>query len=210
CVRVSPPHSGQPANPMHKQFITAQQLLDDAQELALRVIESGYRPDLIAGVWRGGAGVAGAGDGVFDFAGLACEHCPISARSYTGVGRHGEVEVSGLELLKDKLGAGRKVLIVDDVFDTGRSLYRLMRELHALTAGQPPQVKLAVPWFKPARNETPIEPDWYLHTPDDWLVFPHELADLSDGDLRHGKSGPLPLRERLLALRRERLEVSAG
>lgn len=194
---------------MHKRFITAQQLLEDSQELALRVIESGFRPALVAGVWRGGAPVAVAVHEVFEFAGLECEHCPISTRSYTGIARHGEVEVRGLDFLKDRLGTGRSLLIVDDVFDSGRSLWQVLRELREVFQDDPPVVKLAVPWYKPTHNETPIRPDWFLRTTADWLVFPHELAGLDDAEIRQGKAEAQGLRERLLALRAQQPSSAA-
>jgi len=40
-----------------KQYISAQQLLDDSFNLAIKVLKSDYRPNFIAGVWRGGAPV---------------------------------------------------------------------------------------------------------------------------------------------------------
>jgi len=41
---------------MNKVFISAQQLLEDSFKLAVQVYESGFRPDYIVGVWRGGYG----------------------------------------------------------------------------------------------------------------------------------------------------------
>ncbi len=40
-----------------KRFITAQELLDDSFRLGLAIVESGYQPNYIVGVWRGGAPV---------------------------------------------------------------------------------------------------------------------------------------------------------
>ncbi|WP_369820677.1 phosphoribosyltransferase, partial [Oleiphilus sp. HI0125] len=42
---------------MEKTFISAQQLLEDSFKLAIQIYESGFRPDYIVGVWRGGAPV---------------------------------------------------------------------------------------------------------------------------------------------------------
>ena len=42
---------------MSKRYIQAQQLLEDSYQLAWQVFESGYRPNYIVGVWRGGAPV---------------------------------------------------------------------------------------------------------------------------------------------------------
>ena len=40
---------------MSKRYIQAQQLLEDSFKLAWQIFESGYRPNYIVGVWRGGA-----------------------------------------------------------------------------------------------------------------------------------------------------------
>lgn len=40
---------------MEKRYIQAQQLLEDSYRLAWTIFESGYRPNYIVGVWRGGA-----------------------------------------------------------------------------------------------------------------------------------------------------------
>jgi hypothetical protein len=40
---------------MKKRYIDASQLLQDSFELALKVFQSGFRPNYIVGVWRGGA-----------------------------------------------------------------------------------------------------------------------------------------------------------
>ena len=40
---------------MEKHFISAKQLLEDSFKLAWKIYQSGYRPNYIVGVWRGGA-----------------------------------------------------------------------------------------------------------------------------------------------------------
>ena len=42
-----------------------------------------------------------------------------------------------------------------------------------------PTIKVATPYFKPNKNKTNREPDYYLHKTDKWLVFPHELEGLT-------------------------------
>jgi hypothetical protein len=48
----------------------------------------------------------------------------------------------------------------------------------------PTDIRVAVPWFKPSRNETDIVPDCYEHETAEWLVFPHELDALTPEELR--------------------------
>jgi hypothetical protein len=43
---------------------------------------------------------------------------------------------------------------------------------------------MAVPWYKPMRNETDLVPDYYLHETSEWLVFPHELDALTPDEMK--------------------------
>ena len=52
---------------MKKHYIQAGQLLEDSYKLAWEIFESGFRPDFIIGVWRGGAPVGIAVQEFLDF-----------------------------------------------------------------------------------------------------------------------------------------------
>src|SRR5690554_7304431 len=107
---------------MKKTYITAQQLLDDSLHLAARVLDSDFRPDLIIGIWRGGSPVGIAVQEVLAFVGVKSDHFAIRAASYKGIGKPGEVVIDGLEYVAKQLPARPNILLVDDVYDTGRSL----------------------------------------------------------------------------------------
>ena len=47
-----------------------------------------------------------------------------------------------------------------------------------------PDCRIATVYYKPARNETDIEPDYAVIETDDWIVFPHELEGLSPTEIR--------------------------
>ena len=47
-----------------------------------------------------------------------------------------------------------------------------------------PEIRVATAYFKPDRNETGKEPDYFLHKNNDWIVFPHELEGLSLDELK--------------------------
>lgn len=185
---------------MSKQYISAEQLLRDSCELALRIAESGYRPTLLAGIWRGGTPVAIAVHEVLDFLGFGCDHIAIRTSSYAGTEQQAHVAVHGLEYLYRRLGPDDRLLLVDDVHDTGLSIDQVLNELQAHFGTQAPEIRVAVPWFKPAHSRTRQHPDYYLHTTADWLVFPHELRGLSDTEIM-GKHGLQDLSARLLRLR---------
>jgi hypothetical protein len=51
----------------------------------------------------------------------------------------------------------------------------------------PEDMRVAVPWYKPSRNETDIEPDYFIRETAEWLVFPHELDALTPDELRQAR-----------------------
>jgi hypothetical protein len=71
---------------MEKRYIQAQQLLEDSFGLAWEVFESGYRPNYIVGVWRGGAPIGIAVQEFLDVLGIESDHIAIRTSSYTGIG----------------------------------------------------------------------------------------------------------------------------
>lgn len=183
---------------MQKTYITAQQLLDDSLELAALVLDSGFRPDLIIGIWRGGTPVGIALQEVLAFAGLDSDHFAIRTASYAGIGERSGVVIDGLEYVTRQLTERPDILLVDDVYDTGLSLQAVKNRLLQLSGEQQPDIRLATPWYKPGNNRTGVVPDYHLHATDDWLVFPHELIGLSAAEIRDGKPGIDTVRERLL------------
>ena len=187
---------------MDKQYITANRLLENSIELAFRIIDSGFRPDLIVGIWRGGTPVGIAVQEVMDYVGINSDHFSIRTSSYTNIGQRTTVKVHGLEYLERHLTSNDKLLLVDDVFDTGLSIDSVLRELNQFYKDSPPECKVATPYFKPANNETDRVPDFYLYETDKWLVFPHELAGLTDREIIENKPLPDHLKERLLFLQR--------
>ncbi len=183
---------------MQKIFLSADQLLDDAFTLGFRVIDSGYRPDFVLAVWRGGTPVAVAIQELLAWRGIANDHMSIRSRHYSGIdSRLPSVRVDGLEPVLATLKPENRVLIVDDVFDTGLSIRQIVTEIEAAYHGPSPEIRVATPWFKPDHNKTDREPDFYLHTTSDWLVFPHELAGLDNGEILAHKPGLTSLKQRL-------------
>ena len=98
------------------------------------------------------------------------------------------MKIYGLESFLELSKSGQRILLVDDVFDTGRTIEALVQSLEAKSSQKFADLKIAVPWYKPKRNTTNRNPDYYLHTTDDWLVFPHEIKGLSNKELRENKA----------------------
>lgn len=173
---------------MRKFFISPQQLLEDSFRLAWQVFESGFRPDHVVGIWRGGAPVGIAVHELLDLLGVHCDHSAIRTASYAGIGeRDDQIRVEGLEILASRLHAVQGLLLVDDVHDSGLSIERVVEELHRLCGKHSPEIRIATPYFKPGSNRTGRTPDFYLYETTDWLVFPHELRGLSVEELRTHK-----------------------
>ena len=174
---------------MDKIFIGADELLRDSFLLAEQIYQSGFRPDFIVGVWRGGAPVGIAVQEYFEFAGVSTDHIAIRTSSYVGIGQASSVvRVHGLHYLVENIRAGHQLLIVDDVFDSGRSVEAIFRELQQKSGdNMPGVVRVACPWYKPEKNVTAIVPDFFVLETNKWLVFPHELAGLTADEIRSGK-----------------------
>jgi hypoxanthine phosphoribosyltransferase len=171
-----------------KRFITAQELLDDSFRLGQLIYESGYRPNYIVGVWRGGAPVGIAVQELLDYRGVETDHIAIRTSSYSGIeNRDRHVRVHGLNYIVKQADAEDSLLLVDDVFDTGLSIQQVIRDLRQECRKNMPDIKVATPFFKPDNNRTDIKPDFYLHETDAWLVFPHELQGLSAEELGQHK-----------------------
>src|SRR5690606_7249424 len=174
---------------MKKLYLSANQLLDDGFELGFRILDSGFRPDLLLAIWRGGTPVAVAIQELFSYHQLPHHHFPIRTRHYSGIdSRHDEVVVEGLDAALAGIEAPRRILIVDDVHDTGLSIDRVIAELDTHFAAAPPDIRVATPYFKPGRNRTRRIPDYYLYATEQWIVFPHELVGLDAAEIIANKT----------------------
>ena len=165
---------------MDKLFIQADELLRDSFKLAWQVYESGYRPNYIIGVWRGGAPIGIAVQEFLDVLGVPSDHIAIRTSHYKGIDeRDSQVQVYGLNYIIKQVESEDSLLIVDDVHDTGISIQKIILDLQAACKKNTPEIKVATPYFKPKKNQTDRKPDYYIHETEKWLVFPHELEGLS-------------------------------
>jgi hypoxanthine phosphoribosyltransferase len=89
---------------------------------------------------------------------------------YTGIDETLEVPLF-LQFPSDPLVHGKRLLVVDDVWDSGRTIAAVKARL--LAAGAIPEV--AVLHFKPARSRVPGQPDYFVEQTDEWIVYPWDL-----------------------------------
>ena len=89
---------------IEKTFISASELLRDSFMLGRKIIESGFRPDFIVGVWRGGTPVGIAVQELLEYAGISTDHVAIRTSYYRGIADTSDaVQVHGLGYLIRKL-----------------------------------------------------------------------------------------------------------
>lgn len=170
---------------MEKKYLDAQTLLEDSCRLAADIFTSGFRPTFIIAVWRGGAPIGLAVQEYLSYTGVETDHIAIRTSSYRNIDqRTREVAVYGLSYLVKNLTWDDRLLIVDDVFDTGHTIKAIVTQLQdKLRRNMPADVRIAVPYYKPSRSETDIVPDYYLYETADWLKYPHSLEGLSKADI---------------------------
>lgn len=164
-----------------KLYLDAQALLDDSFRLAADIHESGFRPSFIIAVWRGGAPIGLAVQEFLSAVGVQSDHIAIRTSSYQSIDqRSREVAVHGLSYLIKNLTFEDRLLIVDDVFDTGHTIAAIIKQLQIkLRRNMPEDVRIAVPYYKPTRNQTDLVPDYVVHETAQWLKYPHSLEGLT-------------------------------
>lgn len=164
-----------------KSYLSANEFLSDVWRLAAGIVGSGWRPDLLVALWRGGAPV---GVGVHEFmksVGWDVRHIAVKCSSYSGIGENcGDVSFECCEEVLGSIREGERVLVVDDVFDTGKTAAAVKRRLEAAGA----QMRIATVYWKPGNNVTDLKPDYFVKScSDGWIVFPHEIEGLSEEEI---------------------------
>ena len=165
---------------MQKTYISADQQCRDSFAFARKIWDTGYRPDLLIGLWRGGTPIAISVHEFFVYRGHPCANLPVKCSSYAGMSQTSSFSIDLPEKFNSFLAPGRKILVVDDVFDSGQTAAKLK----TLLSGAGCEPRIATLYYKPANNKTDIVPDFYLHATDEWIVFPHELEGLTLDEIR--------------------------
>lgn len=134
---------------------------DASRFLAVDVLASGFLPDFVIAVARGGLLLAGA----LAYA-LGVKNCgSLNVEFYTGVGTRLPMPVVLPPLLDRESLEGQRVLLADDVSDSGRTLALVVELLQAAGA----EVRSVVLYTKPG---TVHEPDYSWHRTSRWIAFP--------------------------------------
>src|SRR4249920_3431780 len=91
---------------VEKIYVTAGSLLQDSFRLAAKIHRSGFVPDFIVGIWRGGTPVGIAIQEYFEFVGLKADHIAVRTSAYVGIGQRSKtIRVHGLHYIIDEANA---------------------------------------------------------------------------------------------------------
>lgn len=180
---------------MDKLYVDEESLLLDAYRLGASVYQSDFRPSFIVGLWRGGSTVGIAVQECLQHLGVHTDHISIRT-SYRGMHRYdqmvdgaeSEIRVHGTHYLWENLNAEDGLLIVDDVYSTGLNVQAVLARLSLRARlNMPGDIRVAVPYYKPARNRTDRVPDYFVHSTDQWLVLPYEVNGLEREEIDQHK-----------------------
>ncbi len=184
-----------------KDFVEYDQVRNNSLKLAHRIHEDGFIPDVIYVLLRGGAYI---GNVISEYFKIVRRderpvfYAAVVARSYTDIHKRSRVMIDGWTYKPEYLRNGDKVLLVDDIYDSGRTMNYLAEVI--MDHGIPREdLKIAVHDYKffPNSNEQmPVSPDYYcrkhtVHSPEDdvWIHYKsHEFVGLTKEEFQNNYS----------------------
>jgi len=181
---------------MKKEFLQFDIVRDNAIKLASRIYSEGFIPDVIYVSLRGGAYLGNIISEYFKIVRKNARpvyYAAVVARSYTDVSIASGVKVDGWTYSPDYLRVGDKVLLVDDIFDSGKTINHLANII--LEKGIPrDDLKIAVhdyKYFTDKARQLPIQPDFWCRKHEasvndeaTWIHYmSHELIGLKEKEL---------------------------
>lgn len=153
--------------PIPCEVVTWNRFYALARRLAQRVLDSGWRPDTIVAIGRGGympARILSDFMGIMDLTSFKIEHYTATRKSRRAVVRY--------PLTADL--SERRVLLVDDVSDSGDTFATALE--HVRGCGNPAEVRTAVLHHKTVSRYTP---DYYVRRVVKWrwIIYPWAIAE---------------------------------
>ena len=184
---------------MIKEFLQFDIVRDNAIKLAHRIYSEGFTPDVIYVSLRGGAYLGNIISEYFKIVRKGTMsirpvyYAAVVARSYTDVAKADQVKVDGWTYSPEHLRVGDRVLLVDDIFDSGRTINHLAKII--LEKGIPrSDLKIAVHDYKyvfDKEEQLAIQPDYWcrkheasIKDESTWIHYmSHELMGLKEAEL---------------------------
>jgi len=184
---------------MIKEFLEYDTVRNNALKLANKIYKDGFIPDVIYCSLRGGAYMANIISEYFKILAKVNKFHPVLyagvvARSYSDVAQHTKVFIDGWTYPPENLRPGDKILLVDDIFDSGRTINCLVETLMNSRGMPREDIKVVVhdyKYFTYYNEQLPIQPDYYcrkfeIKSPEEnrWIHYmSHELVGLSKKEL---------------------------
>jgi hypoxanthine phosphoribosyltransferase len=132
-----------------------------SRDLAHEIVQDGFAPDVVVAIARGGLLLAGG----IAYA-LGVKSCgAFNVEFYTGIGTILPEPILLPPLLEEASLSGQKVLLVDDVSDSGRTMKMVVELIEDMGA----EVRTVVLYTKPG---TIFEPDYTWRRTAQWITFP--------------------------------------
>lgn len=142
-----------------------EELYWDVFELAKKIKRSGFKPDVLVAIARGGWVIGRILSDLLEVPDVA----GLTIKFYTGVDETRTKPEIVQPLVQDV--NMKKLLLVDDIVDTGETLKLALEHVKEKGARE---VKSAAPYIK---KWSPITPDYYVRVMDGWVVFPYEYTE---------------------------------
>ena len=176
---------------MEKHFVCESERVLDGFRLGRLIYQDGFRPTFIVGLWRGGSAVGIVVQECMAVLGVETDHIAVRT-SYEGRPQYEAsakaqqpIAVHGKQYLLENLNREDRLLIVDDVYSSGRHTGAVIAALAEGTRrNMPEDVRVAALWHRPVPGTAP--PRYFLRETTKWLVLPYEMAGLSRAEIvRH-------------------------
>jgi len=152
------------------KLVTWNDVVDWSKKLARKIVDSGYQPDVIIGIARGGVTPARLLCdylGVMDLLTIKVEHWVETA---------GHLEDAIVKYPFTANLEKKKVLLVDDICDTGRSI--IVSKEYIERNSKPEQLRVAtMQYIKPVAK---FVPDYYVDEVVDWVWYLYPWNQMED------------------------------
>ena len=183
---------------MKKEFLPYNTVRNNALKLAHRIYHDGFTPDVIYVTLRGGVYLGNVISEYFKMVKRKARpvyYAAVVARSYTGVAQSEEkIKVEGWTYSPEYLRTGDRVLLVDDIFDSGKTINHITNVI--IEKGIPREdIKVVVhdyKYFYDRPEQLPVQPDYWCRK--------HERSVKDEGMWTHYSS------HELIGLNQEELE----
>lgn len=183
-----------------KEFLKFDEVRNNGLKIAQKIYKDGFIPDVIYCSLRGGAPMANV---ISEYFKIICKakglhpalYAGVVARSYSDIAQHSKVFIDGWTYPPENLRPGDKILLVDDIFDSGRTINCLVETLMNSRGFSREDIKVVVhdyKFFTYYKEQLPVQPDYYcrkieINSPEEnrWIHYmSHELVGLTPEELQ--------------------------